>query len=73
MDFDNFKKRVGLKVQYYRKLKDITQAKLAEIINCDETYISLIENGRTGISMRMIYDISKALEINASKLFDIYD
>ena len=73
MDFLQFRKRIGLKIRYYRSLKDMTQAYLAELISCDESYVSLIENGHTNVSLPMIYKISEALEISASKIFDIED
>ena len=71
MEFEQFKKRVGLKIKYYRNLHDYTQIQLANVIGCDDNYLSLIENGRKNISLRKIYDISNALEISASKIFDI--
>ena len=73
MDFNQFRKRIGLKIKYYRGLRDFTQAYVAEMISCDESYVSLIENGHTNISLPMIYKISNALNISASKLFDIED
>lgn len=45
MNFEQFKKRIGLKIKYYRKLKDLTQESLSEKISCTENYLSLIENG----------------------------
>ena len=44
MDFEQFRKRIGLKIKYYRNLRDYTQAHLGEMVKCDETYISQIEN-----------------------------
>lgn len=73
MDFKQYKKRIGLKIKYYRNLRDLTQAVLAEIVECDETYISLIENGHKNISLKMIYKITNALGISAAKIFDIED
>lgn len=73
MDFEQYKKRIGLKIKYYRKLRDMTQAVFAEKLNCTENYISFIENGHKNISLKMIYKISNALEISASKIFDIED
>lgn len=73
MDFMQFRKRIGLKIKYYRSLKDMTQAYLAELVSCDESYMSLIENGRTNISLPMIYKITSALGVTASKIFEIED
>ena len=73
MDFEQYKKRVGLKIKYYRKLKDLTQVVFSEKLGCTENYVSLIENGRKNISLKMIYKICGVLEISASKIFDIED
>lgn len=73
MDFEQYKKRIGLKIKYYRKLRDMTQAVFAEKLSCTENYISFIENGHKNISLKMIYKISNALQISASKIFDIED
>ena len=73
MDFEQYKRRIGLKIKYYRNLRGLTQAILAERLGCTENYVSLIENGRKNISIKMIYKISNALNISASKLFDIED
>jgi len=71
MEFEQFKKHVGLKIKYYRSLNDLTQVMLANKIGCDDNYLSLIENGHKNISLRKIYEISNALNISASKIFDI--
>lgn len=71
MDFNQFKKRIGLKIKYYRKLRDYTQAYLSEIVRCEENYISQIENGHKNISLKMIYKITKALDVSAAKIFDV--
>lgn len=71
MNFEQFKKRIGLKIKYYRKLKDLTQGSLSEKISCTENYLSLIENGHKNISLKMVYKISNALNISAAKFFDI--
>lgn len=71
MDFEQFRKRIGLKIKYYRSLRDYTQAYLGEMVKCDESYISQIENGHKNISLKMVYKISNALNISAAKFFDI--
>lgn len=73
MDFEQYKKRIGLKVKYYRKLRDLTQAVFSEQLGCTENYVSLIENGRKNISLKMLYKISNVLEISTNKLFEIED
>lgn len=44
---------LGLTIAYYRKLRGLTQAELAEATNLSRTHISNIEapNGKTSISL----------------------
>ena len=63
-------KMIGLNIAYYRKLKGITQMKLAEEINISRTHMSNIEapNMPTSISLDTLLDIADALDIPASNL-----
>ncbi len=73
MNFQQFRKRIGLKIKYYRNLRDYTQAYLGELVKCDESYISQIENGHKNISLKMVHKISEALNVSAAKFFDVED
>lgn len=63
-------KMIGLNISYYRKLKGITQMKLAEQINISRTHMSNIEapNMPTSISLETLMDIADALEIPVANL-----
>lgn len=63
-------KMIGLNIAYYRKLKGITQMKLAEQINISRTHMSNIEapNMPTSISLDTLMDIADALEIPVANL-----
>lgn len=63
-------KMIGLNIAYYRKLKGITQMKLAEQVNISRTHMSNIEapNMPTSISLDALLDIADALDIPASNL-----
>lgn len=61
---------LGLNIAYYRKKKNISQIKLAEMINISRTHISRIETAECAPSLEVIFDICEALEIEPSKLFD---
>jgi len=66
--------KFGLNVAYYRKLKGMTQETLAELsYTAEPNHISLIETGKVGISFDKLFDISKALEIEPSKLLEFRD
>ena len=63
---------LGLTIAYYRKLRGLTQAELAEATNLSRTHISNIEapNGKTSISLNKLFDIAEVLEVPVKDLFD---
>ena len=66
---------LGLTIAYYRKLRGLTQAELAEATNLSRTHISNIEspNGKTLISLNKLFDIADVLEVPVKDLFDFRD
>lgn len=64
--------RFGLKVQYYRKLRGYTQEALADKVGISWSYLAKIESPTRpfGVSMETLFDISKALDVPVSKLFE---
>ena len=66
---------LGLTIAYYRKLRGLTQAELAEATNLSRTLISNIEapNGKTSISLNKLFDIAEVLEVPVKDLFDFRD
>lgn len=66
---------LGLTIAYYRKLRGLTQAELAEATNRSRTHISNIEapNGKTSISLNKLFDIAEVLEVPVKDLFDFRD
>lgn len=66
---------LGLTIAYYRKLRGLTQAELAEATNLSRTHISNIEapNGKTSISLNKLFDIAEVLEVPVKDLFDFRD
>lgn len=67
--------QLGLTVAYYRKLKGITQAELAEAVNLSRTHISNLEapHMSTSISLEKLFDISEVLDVPIQNLFDFRD
>ena len=63
---------LGLTIAYYRKLRGLTQAELAEATNLSRTHISNIEapNGKTSISLNKLFDIADVLEVPVKDLFE---
>lgn len=66
---------LGLTIAYYRKLRGLTQAELAEATNLSRTHISNIEapNGKTSIFLNKLFDIAEVLEVPVKDLFDFRD
>ena len=67
---------IGKNIRYYRKLyslnkKELTQEKLAEIVNVSTSLIGNLESKKTyqGISVYNLYKISKVLEVPIENFF----
>lgn len=60
-------------IRKYRKLKNITQAELAEKANLTHDYIRQIESDKVAntFSVQTLYDICVALDIDPGKLFEM--
>lgn len=68
-------KMIGLNIAYYRKLKGLSQIKLAEATGLSRTYISNIEapNMPVALSLDALLNIAEALDVPAKKLLDFRD
>ena len=66
---------IGLRIAYFRKICNMTQAELAEKVHINKNYLSHIESGSTNkvISLPLLIDISKALNTELSVLVDLND
>jgi len=65
--------KLGLNIQYQRKLKNLTQEELAEKINLQRSHMGKIEGARAAPSIDVIFAIADALDIPASRLFEFRD
>jgi transcriptional regulator with XRE-family HTH domain len=66
----NIKQRVGIRIKEYRKLKGLSQEKLANLAEIDRTYLPTIEKGERNVSIEILERLAKALEINIKDFFD---
>lgn len=62
-------RNLGLSVSYFRKLNGLTQQNVADRMNVSYETISRIENANTGISLDMLFELSKAIDTPLSELF----
>lgn len=62
---------LGLNIAYYRKLKGMTQAQLAQEVGISRTHISNIEAPKmaTQISVETLLKVADVLDIRTWKLF----
>lgn len=62
--FDKYR-RIGLKISYYRKLRGLTQEKLAEMIDKNLAFIGAVEapNINRTVSLDTLFDIAEALNV----------
>lgn len=67
--FENYR-CLGLNIAYYRKKAGLSQIELAEILDISRTHMSRIETATCAVSLDVIFEIAKALNVDLSKLFD---
>ena len=65
--------RFGLKVQYYRKLKGLTQEAFADKIGRSWAFVAKVESPTRpfGVSMETLFKIAEVLDVPVSKLFEV--
>ena len=66
---------IGLRISYFRKMQNMTQATLAEKVHISKNYLSHIESGASNkaVSLPLLIEISKALNIELSVLVNLDD
>ncbi len=66
--FEKYRK-MGLKINYYRRLKNLTQEQLAEIIDKSTAFLGAVEapNVNRTLSLDTLFDISEVLDVPAYK------
>lgn len=61
--------RFGERIKTLRLAKGATQIALAERVGIEQSYLSLLENGKQEPCLRVIEMLATGLEISLSKLF----
>ena len=62
-------KNLGMNIAYYRKLRDISQEKLSEMVNISRTHMSRIETADCAVSLDVVFALAEALQVEQYKLF----
>jgi len=68
MSSENILDIFGKNVQKFRKIKQISQEKLAEVSGVHRTYVGMIERAEKNITLRNMEKIAKALEVEIADL-----
>lgn len=65
-------KKIGAKIVFYRKLKSMTQEKLADEVGITPQYLSRIENGgySKNVSLSTLMKIVGVLDVTMSQLME---
>jgi transcriptional regulator with XRE-family HTH domain len=67
----DLRKVLAFNIKLYRKKLGLSQAKLAELVDVSDNYITLIENGRRFPSITMLELIAATLKIDTLELLSI--
>ena len=70
MSGENILEIFGRNVQRYRKEKEISQEKLAEIAGVHRTYVGMIERAEKNITLRNMEKIANALNVKIKDLLE---
>lgn len=60
--------QMGLQIKKAREEAHLTQEQLAELLGCTPQYISLMENGRYTISIKMLRVLCSSLNISSDSI-----
>ncbi|RKS26532.1 DNA-binding XRE family transcriptional regulator [Flavobacterium endophyticum] len=66
----DIKQKFGLKIKELRKLRGLSQEKLANLAEIDRTYLPTIEKGERNVSIEIIERLAIALGVKIKDLFD---
>lgn len=60
--------KLGKNIKRIRRNKNLTQEKLAEMVKVTSKYIQYIESGKRSPSLKSLYKIAKALNVQVKDL-----
>lgn len=64
-------KLVGGRIKYIRESRKLTQQQLSDMCNIEKTNLSRIEAGRTNITLKNLFKLSKALDVSLKEIVDV--
>lgn len=66
----DLEKRFGAKLAYIRKSRQLSQIKLAEIVDMNFNYIGQIERGEANVTIKTIKLLANALNVDVKEFFE---
>ncbi len=63
--------KFGAKIKKLRKVKGLTQEKLAEMAKIDYSHMNLIENGKRNPSLKLIAKLARVLDLSLDELMKL--
>ena len=67
------KRKLGSKIKEIRKLRNLTQEQLSELILIEPASLCAIENGRAFPSLVTLERLAKALEVEPVRFFEFHE
>jgi len=72
-EYHKIYKTLGINIMYYRNLRELSQKQLGDILDKDQSHISRIERASVGISLDLLCDIAKILDVEPYLLLKLKD
>jgi len=70
-EYENFKFRLGIRLQTYRRKHGISQSQFAKKLGCSDTYISNIETGKQKCPAVIVYEYARSFSVSANELLGL--
>mgnify|MGYP004634342039 FL=1 len=62
--------KLGANIRKLRKIKNLSQNELAEILDISREHLAKIETAKRRISIKLLFKLSDALQVTEKDLFD---
>ncbi len=62
--------KLGKRIAFFRKLRNLTQAELAEKVGLSSNFIALIESGRRAPSFETLEKLIEVLNVSVNQIFN---
>lgn len=67
---NHYYKRIGEKIAYLRKKRNLSQYQLADRACVNRSHLALIEKGKTNPTIKFLGKISRAMGVKVKELFE---